>query len=92
MMIEEKLNNHSTVLYICHFPPKVAPVCFVCMYFASAKYIFHVKLNSLLVETICFVLSADCNHSFQTGQGISNRWNQSCEKRGQKFEKLLLLN
>lgn len=32
------------------FPPKDAPVSFVCMYFASTKYILHVKRDSLLVE------------------------------------------
>lgn len=37
-------------LYICHIPPKDSPISFVCMYFASTKYILHVKLESLLVE------------------------------------------
>lgn len=44
------VENNSILLYICHIPPKGAPISFVCMYFASTKYILHVKRDSLLVE------------------------------------------
>lgn len=51
MIIEENGRQQQYSFYIfAIFPPKDAPISFVCMYFASTKYILHVKQDSLLVE------------------------------------------